>query len=586
MSEFGDDRISRRQWVGRSMPLIAAAGAAASGFLAPATAMAADAPPAGSDLLAGARVYNVRDFGAKGDGVTLDTAAFQSAIDRCTGDGGGTVLVPAGVFVTGTVELKSNVTLHIAAAGKILGTVDGKQYHAADGIPLGGDSTLNDGNVGHFFAVNAINVTVEGPGSIDGQGAQFHSAVRGTPPPSGIGGAKRPYSLLFHRCKNLVVRDVEILQSAFHAIRVIQSAYVRCDGIHIYSRVNANNDGFHFISSHFVNISNCVIECQDDACALFGSCKWITVTNCSFSTRWSVFRFGGGEAENITVSNCLIYQTYGCPIKMHCTPGSRFENISFSNIVMNDVTGPISIGNGPWSPRRPPTSTQSGAATPTTQPESEPTTRRAPGVVRNITFNGIRATVCETPSPLPGWPYESAYRPGEIRSCIVLNGVGDTFLNDISFHDVHVTFGGGGTVEDAGKGDVPQHNGEYFELGRLPAYALFARNVRGLTLNNVRFDVQKPDVRPAIIFRRVEDAAINGISVAGNPQAVPAAVRMVDTKQTLVTAARLLTPANCFLRVEGTGSENVIVDGGDLTKAQNATSVGDGASEQALKVRA
>jgi len=133
---------------------------------------------------------------------------------------------------------------------------------------------------------------------------------------------------------------------------------------------------------------------------------------------------------------------------------------------------------------------------------------------------------------------------------------------------------------------VPQHNGEYFELGRLPAYALFARNVRGLTLSNVRFEVQKPDVRPAIILRRVEDAAINAINVQGNPQAMPATVRMVDTKQTLISAARLLTPANVFLRVEGAGSENIIVDGGDLTKAEKPTSVGDGASEQAVKVRA
>jgi polygalacturonase len=75
------------------------------------------------------------DLGAKGDGKTLDTAALQSAIDACTAAGGGTVLVPAGTFLIGTVELKSNVTLHIAASGKLLGTTDGTQYHAVDAIP-------------------------------------------------------------------------------------------------------------------------------------------------------------------------------------------------------------------------------------------------------------------------------------------------------------------------------------------------------------------------------------------------------------------------------------------------------------------
>ena len=100
-----------------------------------------------TDHLIGAKIYNIRDFGAKGDGKTLDTAALQAAIDACHRDQGGTVLVPAGVFVIGTTELKSNVTLHLAAQGTLLGTTDAKQYFAADKIPLEGDSTLEDGNV-------------------------------------------------------------------------------------------------------------------------------------------------------------------------------------------------------------------------------------------------------------------------------------------------------------------------------------------------------------------------------------------------------------------------------------------------------
>ena len=93
-----------------------------------------------------------------------------------------------------------------------------------------------------------------------------------------------------------------------------------------------------------MQVSNCEIRCQDDACALFGSNKFVTVNNCAFSTRWSVFRFGSGEAQNITVSNCLIYETYGCPIKISSGRGARIENLSFSNIVMKNVTGPIGIG--------------------------------------------------------------------------------------------------------------------------------------------------------------------------------------------------------------------------------------------------
>ena len=170
--------LTRRQWLSRvPAPLIAASlGVSVLGEQNLA-AKTAESTATTNDL--GARVYNIRDYGAKGDGAALDTAALQMAIDACTRDGGGTVLVPAGTFQIGTVELKSNVTLHIAAAGKLLGSSDGRQYHAVDAIPLFGDTTLDDGNWALLFAVNAKKVTIEGPGAIDGQGHLFRSVIHG-----------------------------------------------------------------------------------------------------------------------------------------------------------------------------------------------------------------------------------------------------------------------------------------------------------------------------------------------------------------------------------------------------------------------
>jgi hypothetical protein len=279
-----------------------------------------------------------------------------------------------------------------------------------------------------------------------------------------------------------------------------------------------------------------------------------------------VFRFGGGTVRNITVSNCLIYDTFGCPIKIRGGEGPVIENVSFSNLVMQNVTGPISICLGPRN-RRPADGT---APLPTE------------GVVRNISFRGIHATV-SVPVQFPDVPFTSAYNPGEIKSCIGLSGVGATIEN-ISFDDVHVTFPGGGTAEDGALRDVPKVVGEYYAAGVFPAYALYARNVRGLTLNNVRFEAAGGELRPAIVFDHVADAAVNGMSVQADPKAESVA-RLIDSRDVLLSATRVIAPGPTFLRVEGADSRGIVIDGGDLSKAAGAVSVGAGAAESSVKVR-
>ena len=566
MNDHSSSTVTRRKWLAAmSTPAIAAA-------LSPRSSPAAQ-PVSPAAQVMGARVYNIRDFGAKGDGQTLDSAALQAAIDACARDGGGTVLVPSGTFVIGTTELKSNVTLHLAASATLLGSGDGKNYHAISAIPLSGDSTLVDGNWALLFAVEAKNITVEGPGTIDGQGHLFNNHTPdGKPPPAGISGAQRPYHLLFHRCQNIVVRDLELLRCAFHSIRVIQSERVRMEGLYIHNRVNTNNDGFHFISAKYVSVTNCVLLVQDDACALFGSCQFVTVTNCVFSTRWSVFRFGGGDVKNITVSNCIIYETYGCPIKIGAGR-MTLENLSFSNLILQDVTGPIGVN---FSGRN---RNEDGGADAT-----------AAAFVRNLSFSNIRASVVAEPTMSYKDMGPSLHPfPGEQHSCITLNGLGDAWIENVTFDDVHVTYAGGGTAELAAKRNIPQTSREYFGVWGEdpvgpPAYGLFARNVKGLTLHNVRFTVVNPDLRPAVVLDNVQDAAIHALSVQGN-SAAESALRFTKVKDALLSASRVLTPAAVFLQLEGDANANIIVDGGDLTKAASAVALKGGATRAAVKVR-
>ena len=525
----------------------------------------------------GIRTYDIRDFGAKGDGTTLNTKAVQSAIDACAADGG-VVVVPSGTFLIGTVELKSNVTLRIAASGKLLGSGKGADYHAVDTIPMHGDATLEDGNWAMLYAVEAKNITIEGPGVIDGQGAQFHSPVRGTPPPSGIGGNKRPYHLLFYRCENLRVRDLTLVDCAYHSIRVIQSRRIFLDGIYIHNRVNGNNDGFHFISAENVAISNCTVISLDDACALFGSCRDVTVTNSYFSTRWSVFRFGGGNAANIAVSNCVLHQVYGCPIKFHGTPGSSFQNMSFSNLVLDDVTGPIHFSLGPRMARRP----HAGPSPVDALPDDA---NLPPAIVRDISFSNIHGTVTTNPGQMEETTLVSHSNPGERHSCIAVSAVAGAIIERLSFENIHLVFGGGGTAEDAARRQLPEIAGEYFMLGPMPAYGFYARNSKAITLSNIRFETATPDLRPALILDHVADVVISGLNVQGNVDA-ESAMRFIDVQRVLLSGPRLLESAKVFLQVEGESSGRIVVDGGDLGDAAQPVAFRGGAQAVAVKYTA
>ena len=574
--------LSRREWLERvSGPALAASvgiGAFANvsaSALPPSSATLTHAASPGESLL-GARVYNVRDFGAKGDGATLDTAAVQAAIEACTRDQGGTVLVPAGDFVVGTLELKSNLTLHLASKGRLLGSPNKEDYHAGAGIPSG------NGNIVLIGGADLENVTIEGNGTIDGNGLKFWTGQGDNTGPgqnSAQGYFQRPHLIIFARCKNVRMRDVFLTASAYHCTRILNCERVWFDGVRIYNRVNKNNDGFHFNNCQYVHVTNCDVKCQDDACALFGSNKWVTVTGCTFSTRWSIFRFGGGQCENITVSNCVIYDTFGCVVKMACRTNSRFENITFSNLIMRNVTGPITIGL--QSTRR---NATASAASPAVAGSAAPATTPARGIVRNIAFNGIRAWVAAEGQQFADMHWEQGYRDGERRTCITLNGVGDEFLENISLTDVHVIYEGGGTKEEAALRDVPKVAGEYFEIGPRPAYGLFARNVRGLTLHNVRFEFTKPDLRPAVIFDHVSDATVNALAVQGNPEA-ESVLRVIDSHDVLLSATRVTTPATVFLRVEGKENAGITVDGGAIEKAGKAVEFADGANPSAVKLR-
>ena len=263
------------------------------------------------------------------------------------------------------------------------------------------------------------------------------------------------------------MRDIFLKDCAFHSVRIIQSSYVKLDGIRIYNRVNHNNDGFHFISAQHVYISNCDV-------AMPGRCLR------------AVRQLPVHHRDQLFVQHALV----GVPVRRRRGgEHHRFQLPHLRHLRVPDqdprrrraATGEYFVLQPGDEERHRAHFDLPGSAQSAAGPQPEPP--QTEGIVRNISFRGIRATV-SVPAQLPDVPFTSGYNPGEIKSCIGLSGVG-AYLENISFDDVQVTFPGGGTAEEGALRDVPKVVGEYYAAGVFPAYALYARNVRGLTLNNV-----------------------------------------------------------------------------------------------------
>jgi len=251
---------------------------------------------------------------------------------------------------------------------------------------------------------------------------------------------------------------------------------------------------------------------------------------------------------------------------------------------MRDVTGPISITQGGgFGRRRGAGAAGDSGATNAPGTAAETTGGRPRRGVRNISFSNIEASVVLEPQQQADMPFTPGIRQGETNSCITLNAVGGGIIENITLNNVHITYSGGGTAEMGALRDVSTNTGEYFGIGTRPAYGLYARGIKGLTLQNVRFDTVKPDRRPAIVFDGVKDAAIDNLSIQGDKGA-ESALRFVNSQDVLMTGARLLTPAPVFLAVEGAESTNIKVNGGDFSKAGKPLSLDKGAAPETINL--
>jgi len=530
----------------------------------------------------GAGMFNVCDFGAKGDGVALDTSAIQSAINACTENRGGTVVFPAGSYRSGTIFLKDNVTLHFATEATLLGSKDLKDYSekTKSGIIYNTSVPLWDKTL--IYAEKAKNIGFSGNGTIDGQGLAF---PRYQVTPDGNKDLERPMLVRLVDCNGVTVRDINLRNSGCWCLNMISCKNIKIDGVRIRNQSNATNDGIDLERSRNVFISNCDIASFDDAIALKDGAIDVVITNCIISSFCAGIRIGPESVydfENIAVSNCVIRDTYHCGIKLQVNQGGRMENLTFTNLVMENVTGPISVRLARWREKW--------------MPDSYPGKTLKVGVLRNVLFSNIRARVTDKypsrfdPAKNPELAeLESAYlwalkKYGPAISCISITGLPDHYVTGLTFSNIHVTFPGGGTAQDAARRDVPDlidDYPEYWMFGILPAYGLYAHHVKDLKLDNVRFDLAGPDERPAFICEDGQGLEISSFNFAASPS-VESVIRLRDVRETFLHGGRMETSVPAFLRVEGKSSDNIFLSANELHLAKKVAITTEGAPRRAV----
>ena len=512
---------------------------------------------------------SIRDYGAKGDGLTLDTAAIQAAIDACTAVGGGTVYLPPGEYLSGTITLKDNVTLHVGPNARLLGSTSLADYPRLE-RPGGTIDYLEYLGYCLINAYRAHHIALTGEGCVDGQGMAFPYGVENynfEDQAFAINqqSFNRPSLLRFTDCQDVTINKLTLRQAASWCCNLEKCKELRIHGVHIFNRANQNNDGFDLTLCEDVTISDCHIDCGDDAIALKEGGLRITITNCIISTRWAAVRIGPeslGVFRDIAVSNCVIHDTYGTGVKIQEVEGGVMENISFDNLVMDHVTGPISLRLGGylgWRQER---------------KESLPI-----GVLRNIHFSNIRATIADNAYPLP---HEVPAFPGEKKSCLNITGVPGYFIENVSFCGLHFTFPGGGTQEHTQR-TVPELRDrypEYHMFGTLPAYGFYIRHVKGLVLNDITLDTTTPDLRPALVGENVEDLEISNFRA---PVTGPAPLaRLRNARRVYLHGCRPLGEVGLFLSVEGTGSRDILLQANDLRLAAQVYTLAEGAPAEAI----
>lgn len=459
------------------------------------------------------KIFNIKDYGAIGDGVAMETEAIQRTIDNCHAAAGGIVRIPAGDFQTGTITLKSNVRLSLDHGASLLGSTD-----LADYPTKGLDDPREGGPHCLIYAKDASNITIGGLGVIDGRGTHVNFPRKRS---GGRNRGVRPRLLRMVNCDKLTFSGVTYKRPAFWGLHLIDCKDIHFNAITVrFRNNNYNNDGLDLDGCENVLIENSDIVSGDDAICLKSSknpCRNIVVRGCRVASNTSPLKFGTssrGGFIDVSVTNCYFYDSPMGAIKLQLVDGGWLEKVDISRIVMENVGNPIFIRLG--NRGRTYTRQTRGGQGADVQPEGAPV-----GTIKNIHISDVVADVTIEDrakaaqavyknikvDTSPGVTDAEKSRSGPI----MITGIPGHCVENVVLENIKISYPGGGTREDAER-VVPEDIARYpeqFFFGVLPAWGAYIRHARNIEFKNVELETRSADARKKIILDDVEGFVVH-----------------------------------------------------------------------------
>ena len=415
-----------------------------------------------------AKNYDILSLGGVADEKFDNTTIIQNAINECSKNGGGVVRLRGGIFLSRTLYMKSNVTLRIETGTTLRANGDISTY------PTDTHKNMykNEPHMDRCFiyAYDAHNFTLEGGGTIDGNG-HFRNFKK-----------VRPMMIRFVECSKIRLNDLQLINPAAWTSAWLYCKDIAIANITIRSIVNNNGDGLDFDGCQDVRVTNSDFNTSDDCICLQTSrtdmpCQNITISNCTFKSKWAGIRIGllsRSTISNVAVTNCTFRDILDSGLKIQQNEGGKMHNMVFSNLVMTSVPRPIFM-----------TFCQQRACTDSPE-ELAPLQSMGGFLFQNIMVDN---SMCDA------------------SSHFVFTGYKNNYITNIALRDVTFITGGGGTKTDAKRRDIPEYTPEIMDGwwpeykllgGALPASGIYARHIRNMEVENFLIQTINKDARPII----------------------------------------------------------------------------------------